>query len=82
MDSAKYRVVVGQRKMSCAAMRKESMPKVIPGLWWSDKKICEICNIGLICSMVIVTSNSHRGSPSSIPGGAKYNLPYCHEISV
>ena len=32
----------------------------------SIKNNCKICNTTLICSMVVVTSNSHRGSPGSI----------------
>ena len=69
MDSAKYGGVVGQRKLSCAATGKGSMSKVSPGLWWWHEKICKIRCITLICSMVIVISNSHRGSTDSIPGG-------------
>ena len=71
MDSAKYGGVVGQRKLSCAATGKGSMSKVSPGLWWWHEKICKIRCITLICSMVIVISNSHRGSTDSIPGGSQ-----------
>ena len=67
MDSAKYRGVVGQRKMSSTATRKGSMSRVSPGMWWWYQQICEICNVTLTCSMVDVTSNSHRGSPGSVP---------------
>ena len=56
MDSAKYWGVVGQRKMSCAVTEKRSMSKVSPGLWWWHEEICEIYNLTLICSMVVVTS--------------------------
>ena len=31
------------------------------------QNICKDYNISLICSMVVVTLNSHRGSPGSIP---------------
>ena len=62
---------MGQRKLSCAATGKGSMSKVSPGLWWWHEKICKIRCITLICSMVIVISNSHRGSTDSIPGGSQ-----------
>ena len=75
MDSAKYRGVVGQRKMSSTATRKGSMSRVSPGMWWWYQQICEICNVTLTCSMVDVTSNSHRGSPGSVPRKSQIYSP-------
>ena len=49
------------------------MSKVSLRLWY--QKICEICNVRLICSMVVVTLNSYWGIPGSIPWRNQINSP-------
>ena len=76
MDSAKYRDVVGQRKMYSAATAKENISKVIPELCWWHQKVREISKTTLIRSMVVFMLKSNNGSPGWIPQRSQINSPF------
>ena len=67
IDTAKCWCVVGQRKMSCAAAGKKNMSKVSPRLGYWEYVKSGIWHMTMNDSIVIMTLNSQRWIPGSIP---------------
>ena len=65
---------------------RDAAEKTILCSGWKEQYVVvrfnKIWNTIIIGSMVVVTSNSHRGNPVQFPDEVKYNLLYCHKISV